>query len=268
MEIRQVLRELKKPEVQQTFKTIIVDTIDLAADFCQKYICDQLGIESIGEGGWTNNGWSRYKKEFEDVFRTITQLGYAVIFISHAKETTNKRKDGTEYTQIKPSLQSSASAIVENMSDIIGYAHQDKINGENKVVLTLRDPNDEITCGGRFKYIEPVIEFNYNSLVKALNDAIDREEEAVNNPTLFTDEKEQVVTLKTYDYEALIQEFNTKVKSLMDKDSKYYGPRITAIVNKYLGKGKKVSEATIEQAEFIYLINTELDDELINKGKD
>lgn len=154
------------------------------------------------------------------------------------------------------------------MSDIIGYAHQDKINGENKVVLTLRDPNDEITCGGRFKYIEPVIEFNYNSLVKALNDAIDREEEAVKNPTLFTHEKEQVVTLKTYDYEALVEEFNTKVKSLMDKDAKYYGPRITAIVNKYLGKGKKVSEATIEQAEFIYLINTELDDELMNKGKE
>ena len=55
-EIKQVLRELKKPEVQETFKTIIVDTVDLAADFCQKYICDQLGIESIGEGGWTNNG--------------------------------------------------------------------------------------------------------------------------------------------------------------------------------------------------------------------
>lgn len=263
--MREVLRELKKPEVQNTFKTVIVDTVDLLADFCQKYICDQLGIDNIGDGGWTNNGWAKYKKEFEDIFRTITQLGYSVIFISHTKEATIKRKDGSEYTQIKPSLQTSASSIVENMSDIIGYAHQGKMNGENKVVLTLRDPRGEIVCGGRFKYIEPVIEFNYNSLVRALNNAIDKEEAEVHNPELFTDEREKVVLTKNYDYDALIKEFAEKVKTLMSKDEKYYGPRITAIVEKYLGKGKKVSETTINQAEFIYLINLEIEEELLSK---
>ena len=51
----------------------------------------------------------------------------------------------------------------------------------------------------------------------------------------------------------------------MSKDEKYYGPRITAIVEKYLGKGKKVSETTINQAEFIYLINLEIEEELLSK---
>lgn len=259
-EMKQIVRELKKPEVRETFKTLVVDTVDIAADFCQKYICNQLGIDNIGDGGWTNNGWAKYKAEFEDVFRSLTQMGYAVIFISHAKEKTCKRKDGTEYTQITPSLQTSANSIVENMADIYGYAHPERIDGQPKVVLTLRHEDDTIFCGGRFKYIDSQIEFNYDALVKALNDAIDREEQAIKNPMLFTQERETVVETPNYDYDALMTEFSDKVSKLMEKDKNYYSPRITDIVNRYLGQGKRVSETSPAQAEFIHLINLEIND--------
>lgn len=262
-EMKQVVRELKKPEVRETFQTLIVDTVDIAADCCQKYICNQLGIDNIGDGGWTNNGWAKYKKEFEDVFRSLTQMGYAVIFISHTKEKSLKRKDGTEYTQITPSLQSSANSIVENMADIYAYAHPERIDGEPKVVLTLRHEDDTIFCGGRFKYIDPMIEFNYDSLVKALNEAIDREEQAIKNPSLFTEKREEIVEAPEYDYEALMTEFTGLVSELMTKDKTYYTPRVTAVVEKYLGKGKKVSETSISQAEFIYLINSEIKEDLL-----
>jgi hypothetical protein len=55
-DMKQVLRELKKSEVKEVYKSIIIDTADLAADMCQKYVCNQLGIENIGDGGWSNNG--------------------------------------------------------------------------------------------------------------------------------------------------------------------------------------------------------------------
>ncbi len=51
-EMKQVYRELKKPEVKAAFKAIIVDTIDIAADKCKKYICNQNGIEDLGELGY------------------------------------------------------------------------------------------------------------------------------------------------------------------------------------------------------------------------
>ena len=51
----------------------------------------------------------------------------------------------------------------------------------------------------------------------------------------------------------------------MQKDSNYYAPRVTQIVEKYLGKGKKVSETTREQAEFIYLILDEMKEEFASK---
>ena len=50
----------------------------------------------------------------------------------------------------------------------------------------------------------------------------------------------------------------------MQKDKEYYGPRITAIVNKILGKGKKVSDSTPEQVELIKTIVDEIKDEYLS----
>ena len=260
-EMKQVVRELKKPEVKEQFKSIIVDTADLAADACQKYICSQLGIENIGDGGWATNGWAKYKKEFEDVFRTLTQLGYAVVFLSHDKEKTIKPQGSAEYQQIGSSMQASALSIIENMSDIIGYAHPKAFaDGTSKVVLTLRSGDNSVRCGCRFKYIASEIDFTYDALTKALNEAIDREATETNNQFV-TSERQAETIFKEYDYDALMSEFQTIVGKLMEKNAATNGAKITRIVDKYLGKGKKVSDATLEQAEFIHLIVEEIKDE-------
>ena len=252
-DMKQILRELKKPEVKEKFKSLVVDTADLMSEYCQKYICSQLGIENIGDGGWSTNGWSKYKKEFEDVFRTLAQLGYSIVFLSHDKETTIKPQNGPEYQQIGSSMQSSALAIIENMSDIIAYAHT-KVDatGNSRVVLTLRSPDNSIRCGCRFKYMPEEIRFTYADLTKALNEAIDKEGEENNNQFL-TDKPMDSTEVKSYDYDGLMAEFKDLVSKILTKNQSN-APKITAIVEKYLGKGKKVSDATPDQAEFIYLI--------------
>lgn len=262
-EMKQVVRELKKPEVKARFKSLIIDTADIAADCCQKYICNQLGIENIGDGGWSTNGWAKYKKEFEDTFRTLTQLGYAVVFISHAKEKTIKPQNGQEYQEIGSSMQSSALAIIENMSDIIGYAHSKvDTNGNSNVVLTLRSPDGSIRCGGRFKYIANEIDFTYDALTRALNEAIDKEAAETNNQFV-TSERAAAPILKEYDYDALMDEFQTLVDQLMQVNSASNRAKITQIIERYLGKGKKISETTRDQAEFIHLIVTEIKEDLM-----
>lgn len=261
-EMKQVVRELKKPEVKETFKSIIIDTADIACACCQKYICNQLGIESLGDGGWGTNGWSKYKKELEDTFRTLTQLGYAVVFISHDKEKTIKPQGNNEYSQIGSSMQSSAAAIIENMSDIIGYAHPKMVDGETKMVLTLRSVDNSIRCGCRFKHINPEIDFSYSALTKALNDAIDREAEETNNQFV-TDERQAPVEVQEYDYEALMKEFQEIAGILMTK-SENNKAKITHIIERYLGKNKKIVDTTIAQAELVYLIIQDVKDEFKN----
>ena len=46
-EMKQVVRELKKDAVKEQFKSVIVDTIDVAGALCEKYVCGQLGIQEI-----------------------------------------------------------------------------------------------------------------------------------------------------------------------------------------------------------------------------
>lgn len=267
-EMKQIFRELKKPEVQEVYKTIIVDTVDIAADLCQKYICNQLGIDNMGDGGWGTNSWSKYKKEFEDVFRGLTMMGYAVVFISHSKTGTDKDQTGKEFGYTKPTTQSSALQIIENMADIYCFARMYLgSDGEEKRVLTLRSPaGSGISCGSRFKYIASEIPLNYDALTKAIGDAIDKEAKE-NGNKFVTNEREAAPVLKEYDFDALMAQFEQMVGDLMTKDQTYYAPRITQVIEKYLGKGKKMSGVTRDQAELVYLVVTEIQDDLVNGEK-
>ena len=263
-DMKQVMRELKKDKVKETYNCVVVDTIDIAADYCQKYVCNQLGIENIGDGGWTNNGWSRYKKEFEGTFRELAQLGYAIVFISHDQEKTIKLQNGQEYQQICSTVQKSAATVVENMCDIIGYAHPSiDPNLGSRVLLTLRSGDNSIRCGCRFKYMASEIDFSYEALQKALNEAIDREAKETSG-AFVTDERQTVIEEPKYDYDALIREFNSLVEKLMTENQSNQ-VKIVTIVDKYLGKNKKVAETTPAQAELISLIVEEMKTDLIKK---
>ena len=251
-EMKQVYRELKKPEVKETFKAVIVDTIDIAADRCKKYICQQNGIEDLGDLGY-GKGWTKFKDEFNDIFRGLTQLGYAVFFIGHDKEVIND--DGSKI--IRPALSNSTRVIISGMADLYGYAHQ-KYAGEMSV-LTLRCSDGSIECGGRFKYIDEEIPMNYHALVDASSRAIDKEA-AETNGKYVTDERIESVPLeKTYDFDAMMNEFKNIVEKLMGENSSN-ALKITAITDKYLGKGKKVGDCTAEQCEQLELILIDLKD--------
>lgn len=252
-QMKEVLRELKKPEVKAAFKTIIVDTVDIASVLCEKYICSQLGIENIGDGGWSTNGWAKVKREWEQTFRAITMDGYAVVFISHSKDKTFKPKNGNEYNQIVPSCSTAYNEIIKNMADIMGYID---VNG-NERKLVLRSPDGSIDCKCRFKHIAPIIDFSYQSLVNALNDAIDKEAAETGNKFV-TNERATAVATVEYDYEALMTEFSTIAGDLMNKNQTKYGPLITQIIDRILGRGKKISDTTPDQAEFVYLILQEV----------
>lgn len=201
------------------------------------------------------------KEEWEEAFRTITHLGYSLFFISHAKDKVFKREDGTEYNQIVPSLTNMYNEIVRNMSDIQGYAHSVKTDSGSKVILTLRSADGSVECKSRFKYIQPEIEFNYESLSKALNEAIDKEAKLTDNKYVM-DEKNVDSKMQTYDYDALMTELQDLISQLMTANQSNAG-KITSIIDKYLGKGKKVMDTTPDQAELIYLILDEMKDTLL-----
>lgn len=266
-EMKMALRELKKPEVKEIFHSVIIDTVDIAAAACEKYIIAQAGVDTLNQIAY-GQGWTRVKRQMEDTFRSVTQQGYAVLFISHDKDKTFTRQDGTTYNQIVPTLGNSYNEIVKDMVDIYGYAHVVMKEGEPRRVLTLRSLDGTIDCGSRFKYIKPEIDFSYDSLVAALNEAID--EEAKHTGAEFvTNERNTGEAKVELNYDELMKEFNSLVQTLAkdeDKMKNYYAPRITEIIEKYLGKGKKINQATRDQVEQISLVVYDLK-ELINDNQ-
>lgn len=234
------------------FHSVIIDTIDIAAAACEKYIISQAGVDTLNQIPY-GQGWTRVKRELEDTFRAVTQLGYAVLFISHDKDKTFTREDGTQYNQIVPTLSNSYNLIIKDMVDIYCYAHTVIRDGESKRVLTLRSLDNTIDCGSRFKYMVPEINFSYDSLVTALNNAID-EEAKHTGQEFITNERNAEVAISELNFDELMCDFSNLIKKIPKDRMEYYAPRITEITDKYLGKGKKVINATRDQVEQISLI--------------
>lgn len=124
-------------------------------------------------------------------------------------------------------------------------------------VLTLRCSDGSIECGGRFKYIDEEIPMNYQSLVEAVRKAIDKEAAEHDNKFVTNERIAPMPKSEVLDYDALMAEFQDLAGQLMTKSASN-GVKITSIIEKYLGKGKRIAEATPNQTEMINLILLEI----------
>lgn len=269
-EFKQTLRELKKQEVKNKFSTIIIDTVDIAYDYCTKYICDNakrpdggFGVDSISDIGY-GKGYGMVSQEFDDSLRSIVQMDYGLVLISHATDKTFKNESGEEYNQIVPTLDKRGTNIVSRMADIIGYSRVVSTDEGDKTMLFMRGTN-RYMAGSRFKYTPDYIEFSYQNLTNAIADAIDAQSKEEGGE-YFTEERSNLYLPKEneLDFDQLMLEFqdiiNRLIKKAGDDFESVYTPRITQITEKYLGRGNKVSQCSRDQVEVLSLIVDELKD--------
>lgn len=256
-DLKKVLTELKDPEVKAIFQTIVIDTADIAYGLCEKYICSRESdakntYEQISDLPF-GKGYKLAQQEFDESLRKILQMDYGLILISHAVDKTFKDEAGVEYNQIIPTLDNKARLVCERTCDIIGYSRQVQTEEGLKTKLFMRG-TPRFVAGSRFRFTPDHIDFNYDALVNAISDAIDKEAAAA-GANMVTDAPASKLHLSepTYDFEKLMGEFQTVVGEIM-RTKPSLAPKITAIVDKHLGKGKKVGDCTPEQAPQIDLI--------------
>jgi hypothetical protein len=269
-EFRSVLRELKKDEIKQKFETIIIDTADIAYDYCTKYICDNAkrpdgsyGVDSVSDIPY-GKGYGMVGQEFDECLRSIVQLDYGLVVISHATDKTFKNENGEEYNQIVPTLDKRATNIVSRMADIIGYSRIVDTDTGEKTMLFMRGTN-RYMAGSRFKYTPDYIEFSYENLTNAIANAIDAQAKE-DGQQYFTDEKSNLYLKNSndLDFDKLMLDFQDVINRLIKKANSEdvfqaeYSPKITQITDKYLGRGNKVSQCSREQVEALSLIVDEL----------
>ncbi len=117
--VLEAVKLLKKSETKKKYSTIVIDTTDLLYKYCLSHCCDKYGFDHPSDQGWAK-GWERLSDEFLSIILILYDLGYTLVFISHAK-TTQIKADWEEYTRIDPSLANPGRKVLLPYVDVIFY---------------------------------------------------------------------------------------------------------------------------------------------------
>ena len=258
-EFRRLLVELKEEETKAMFQTVVIDTADIAYDYCSKYICDDQGVDNIADIGY-GKGYGMVEDEFDTCLRKIIQLDYGLVLISHSTERTEKDEQGNEYSKIEPTLDKRGRKICERTCDIIGLSRPvtNKETGQMETRLFMRE-TPRFVAGSRFKYIPDSIVFTYDNLVKAIGDAIDKEAAEHDNKYVTNERQNEYKehSIEMPKFSEMRAEAETLFGELTSKDASNR-TKISKIIQEYLGAGRKFSETTEADAEKVWLIIQEL----------
>jgi len=252
------LRDLADERSKARFKTVIIDTVSICWDMCEKFICQQNGVQKISDIPW-GAGYTACKKEFEDSLRQITKLGYGVVLIAHSASRVEKTADGSDIEIISPDLPKRANEICNGIVDIIGYIGNEWVNGERKRWLYTRE-TPTLFAGSRFKYMPDKIPFGYNELVNAIADAIEMAEQK--------DGAKVVDTVKTeHKQEESFNEVRAKAMALWtelvgtgENSNPEMASTILKKVEMTMGHRMKLSEFTEDQKDLLALVVVDMED--------
>ena len=257
---KQLLKDAESAEKENrdtVFKSVIVDTIDIAYDLCEKYIVDKEGVDYLDETE-KMRGYRALSREYDKFFQEIVKAGYTLICISHAT-TKQIKENGEKYDKTIPTVPDRGFLVVSRLVDVCAYAsYESDEQGNIHSMLTLRG-NKHLEAGSRSPYMSEKIPFTYEALREDMAHAIDMQKEhgatVVNEEVnLFKDNEDKS---KKVDFDDLVAEIGKHAKALYaaEKTNDY-----KKIVAEYLGKGKNVKDCDESQMDMLLLILDDLKD--------
>lgn len=255
---KQLLKDadLAQKENRETvFKTVIVDTIDIAYDCCEKYILDKEGVEYLDETE-KMRGYRALSREYDKFFQEIVKAGYTLVCISHAT-TKQIKENGQKYDKTIPTVPDRGFLVVSRLVDVCAYAsYETDENGVVHSVLTMRG-NKNLEAGSRNPYMSEKIPFTYEAMRDDMAQAIDKL--SANNQGLVNDDKINMFADQSEkaDFATTMLEIRNYAWALntvgqMDKYNK--------VVAEYLGKGRNVKDCDESQLDMMLLILDDLKD--------
>lgn len=210
------------------------------------------------------------RDEFQDVINSLGQMGYTLVFISHAEKKEYQDSLGVTHNGITPALDKRPKEIISGLVDVFMFICQEPdANGSNKPVAYLRGGKYgdlEIEAGSRYGDGLPIkIPFNYDELVKAIQGADNAMMSAgvqisATNKTILEATKDTQPAKKRSFTEVYKEVTNTLnvLKGRIANGDEELSAKITNIVEQYLGAGKKITEATPSQIDLVEAALTEL----------
>ena len=158
---------------QHPFKTVVVDTIDLAYRFCSEHMLKKYSVEHESDLGY-GKGYALVNNEFHRVLTKLAHLPYGLVLISHAQEIEVETRTG-KYMKTVPTLPDKARKMVLGLVDIILYCDievtRDAAGHPNARRVLRTKPAQHYEAGDRTGRLPEVIDMDYGKFVEAFNAA-------------------------------------------------------------------------------------------------
>lgn len=272
-EFLQVMKLLKKPEAQEKFDAVCIDTLGRLESYAEAYVLANLGVDDLQEAAW-GKGFSAYNKELEHGLSLIEKSGYTPVFIAHAKTETKKvlvseatteekslnsaqtvkdKADGKEYVEYQktiPDVKNRLFNMVNRIADNILFLDLtvDSKGVEHRKIF-YRDSLEHL-AGATFRHMPDYTDLSPKAYQEAASKAIELE----GKKNLKDTKREQSKGVK-YDYDALMTEVAEIGKKLQEEGK---ANKRNQIIEQVLGKGNKVKDLDESQAEVLSVLLDEL----------
>ena len=247
-DVKKIVKQLDSPQAKEMYSTIVFDTIDLFAQYCEEYVCQQNGVNDISEVPY-GKLYKVYSKEFSNIFRKITMMGYGIVCIAHQEIKVARNDKGEEYETIQPVLEKRALKAINALVDFVLYIGQewDENGNNNRYFYTRNTPF--IMAGSRFGEMKPKIPFSYDALIEEITKAM--ESSVHGNFSMIYDEENKRVT--TTEAKRPFKETMQEAGELWAQfpNTPEWKEKKMAIVQEYFGQPIKLSTAVESQQDLV-----------------
>lgn len=156
--------------VKHQFKTVIIDTVDNALEFCAIHTIASRGIEHESDEGF-GKGWGMVTREFKKVVNHLANSGFGIVFISHEK-TSEKETKGIKRQVTSTSLSGQGNKFINGLVDFVFYCYQD--NDHQRMMKTKATLN--LNAKDRTGHLPPTMPIDYDNLILELESAFKKQE--------------------------------------------------------------------------------------------
>lgn len=255
-DFKNAVTQLCGPSGREHFDTVVIDTYTNLILLLDKYIGAKLSNDKtsldFGSDADYGKGTKGMRAELGIQLQKLANQGYLLLNVVHAEDKTDF-DTGKDY--IGTSLSNSLYGVAEKFVDQIVYLRKEKEAKDGSVEhrIWFNAKGGFNGAGGRFTPDVDSVFCSFENMEKAILDAIDKKGEA--GIDLITATKPSVVIKQEdYEFEDLLNEFKDITASLVEKLPDTAPKKITSIVEKELGTGKKVANMTNAQTEILAVI--------------
>lgn len=252
----------KGEDARTKFDTIVIDVADIAYDLCEKFILNREGVDKVSEIVY-GQGYAMIEKEFDTRLRSIVQMGYGLVLVSHAQFISD---DETKIKKATPTLSKRPKKICTRLVDNYIYISMDETPEGIVRTMHFRE-TPEWEAGSRFKYMPESAPLGFKEYKEALGKAIDLIEKEEGADFVTDSWQNNYAVTAAPDFDKTIEIINGHIQALMGStdNQEKMATKITGIIENYLGVGKKLADATEKQIEQIIIIEEALEDLVNNK---